>query len=405
MAVPTPHKLTLIYNQQDQGWTETFYRTSDTTENAADLPAAFFRASVSLRSRKTLLEATRSQQEGGWRRTFLDLAEIPQTENIEPANRGVCALVWLQFRGGYGRHLYLRGLPKAWVTRAESGRPQAPRAFAQAMDAYFEQIQAADLRGRLRRRDLRYREVVAFQQNADNPAYTDVLLDGHLDAAAGQHVYFSVQSLPVVRSGRNYWTVASEPGRLTIFHPWPAGLKSPLPARGRVKRLAFEYPVFDYWQFRGWNTYQPGGVYVPASFEPLHPRLFPLSPCGRIVEFLRQCYQVRMRPRVDDHTVADWVRWYFPTQHLDIKVLDNPPLNTYPRRVVPFAHLFGSRNWDLEEWPELPLGETYERTNWHHGRQRTILTGEGLAGRPRAWQVGTVGGDAYPLYDPRTGWP
>lgn len=98
-----------------------------------------------------------------------------------------------------------------------------------------------------------------------------------------------------------------------------------------------------------------------------------MNPCGRVVDVLRSCYAVPFRFFHNAPDVQTDCEWYF--------VPDD-------RKVVPFAHAFGSRIYEREELPEWPIGERYQPHPWRGGQEPCPATRGGLCGGERQWQEG-----------------
>ena len=399
----THSKLNLIYNLGDQGWTETFYRTSATVEAAAQLDAAFLRATMRLRTDGVLLEASRSQEEGGLRPHFLDLARVRGLAPGLPHTTAICAHCRIDFAGGGSRPLHVRGIPFDWVKYDKQGRGRPPQRFLDLLGEWFGHAQRVGLAGRMRRREEPWHNVTRLSESEEYPSLVRVSVGDDFQPAQGEFVYFGQAGQLAVRAEKPYWVYASSPGEVTLFETWPGTRDEPT-SNLRMKRLAFDYPAFEQIRFSHFGTYKPGAKYRPASWQEVQPGRVPFSPCQRIVDYLRRCYTTRMRFRADDLEAAEKIRWFFLDFHLERKyrppaIVDGPAL-----KVIPFATPFGSRNWLVDEWPEIPVGETWERRN-SHGVQTSVLTGEGLAGAESVWRTGATGGLPALRYSPSTGWP
>lgn len=397
-------KVNLIYNLGPQGWTETFYRLSPTIPAAANVPLSFLQAAMKLRPHACTLEATRSQEVHGLRRIYLDFAQVGGLHTRRPDVASTAAYCWIQFAGGYGRPYYFRGLPDSLVRRTAAGIDNPPPELLAGIQSYFAAMQAADLRGRLRARSEPWHRVRKLVAGGDDGDLVRVEIDGAMDVQPGDFVYFGERKNLLVSPGKAYWVETVEPGAVTLFAPWPAGLVDQWTTGLRVKRLRYEYPPLESIEFRAFSSRQTGPRYHPMTWEPLQPRAVPISTCQRIVDYARQPYQVAMRFRAEDLGDEQNVRWFVPTQYLDRKF--SPPLLTDGPRLttIPYAHPFGSRHWELSEWPELPIGETGQRSRIR-GRQRTFLTAQGLAGSESAWTDADATLDRPLKYSPATGWP
>lgn len=397
-------KLNSIYNLADQGWTETFYRSASSVESGTNVDRDYLLASMAMRPRSAFLEATRGQEVVGYRRMFLDLADTQGQHDGSPGTANVSALCRIDFVGGGYRHIHVRGLPDSLVRMRRSGGDNPPAELLESLQHWFGHMQRLQFRGRLRSREEPWYTVRETSPTEDETPYVRVEVEGDFQPNVGSYVYFGEKGSLHLKPGRAYWVLESDPGSIVLYHPWLDGLPDQ-PGRGqRVKQLAFEYPAFESLDFVRYSAYRPGPRFRAASWEPFNPRQWPLSPCGRIVDYLRQAYICGMRYRVDDVGVLDNIRWFFPTHRYVISKPTDFIEARPPQTSIPFAHPFGSRNWDLDEWPEIPLGETYAR-QYHHGRQRAVLAGYGLAGAESIWREGAVGGLPPLKFSPKTGWP
>lgn len=396
-------KLNLIFNLGANGWTETFYRAAATVEQAAQLDPAFLRATMRLRTDGVLLEASRSQEEGGLRPHFLDLARVRGLAPGDPHTTAICAHCRIDFAGGGNRPLHVRGIPYDWCKTDTKGRSRPPARFLDVLEEWFDHARRVGLAGRFRNRDEPWHNVTRLSPSEEFPGLVRAEVDDDFQPSQGEFVYFGQAGQFAVKAEKPYWVYASAPGELTLFAPWPGTHTEPM-SRLRCKRLSFDYPAFDQIRFSHFGTYKPGAKYRPATWQEVQPGRIPFSPCMRIVDYLRRCYTCRLRFRLDDWEAAEKIRWFFVDSHLERK-FSPPAIAAGPAlTVVPFATPFGSRNWVLTEWPELPVGETWERTNYH-GKQSSVLTGEGLAGAESVWRTGAAGALPALRYSPATGWP
>lgn len=395
--------LTSIYNLPQNGWTETVYRETASAKEAANVDAEYLRAALAFRPQDVTFEATRSHEEFGLRRIFLDLVAL---NGLAAGTRDAAttkALCRVDYRGGGYRHFQVRGLPDRFVIRKSDGTPNPPKNFLDMLQVWFQNMQRLSFRGRLKNADLPWFKVREYRRDPDGD-YVQILTDGDFCPEPGSFVYFGEKGQWLLKGGRHFWVERSEPGAVTLWHPWPIPMGT-FPSQGqRVRSLEFAYPEFETFEFVGYGTYKKGGVYRPMSFEPRRPRNVPVSTCQRIVDFGRKAYTVGMRFRQDDVGAIEPVRWFFLTHHLDRKFSPPAIVAEPPRTVIPYAHPFGQRNWDYNQWPELPLGEVEERQNTN-GRQTDILTGEGLVGNASHWMTGAISSVTTGKFSPRTGWP
>lgn len=395
--------LTSIYNLPRNGWTETVYREAASAREAADVDTAYLRAALAFRPAAVVLEATRAHEDFGLRRIFLDLVRLTGLAAGTRDAASTTALCRVDYAGGGYRHFQVRGLPDRFVVRKADGTPDPPKNFLDMLQAWFLEMRRLNFRGRVKNVTLPWFQVKEYRRDPDGD-YVQILTDDAFRPAIGSFVYFGKKGEWLLKGERHYWVEKSEPGAVTLWHPWPIPMDT-FPSQGqRVRALEFSYPEFDAFEFVDYGSYKKGGVYRPMSFEPLRPRNVPVSTCQRIVDFGRKSYKVGMRFRPDDVGAVEPVRWFFLTHHLDRKVKPPAVVAGPPATVIPYAHPFGQRNWDYNQWPELPLGEVELRA-YVDGRQTDVLTGEGLVGSANAWMGGAVSSVTTGKFSPRTGWP
>jgi hypothetical protein len=94
-----------------------------------------------------------------------------------------------------------------------------------------------------------------------------------------------------------------------------------------------------------------------------------------------------MRLFADDLGQAVEVVWYFVP---------------WDRPTIPYAHPFGSRDWD-DFRGQLILGEVYDKRVWYDGADPHGLDGQGFCGSQKQWFQGASVADPVRALNPRTG--
>lgn len=398
-------KLLTFWGQLQSGWTETYYRIAGNAKEATDWGGLDgYLPHLRLRDRACELQAVRAQETEGLRRIYLDLVGAHGALTGTPSVPGLAAYCWLSFEGGYGRPLYLRGLPDEWLRRAESGADDPPAALTAALRDLLDGLRRLDLRGRLRDRSEEYHDIHTIGPHPDSPTLTLAETRDGWTPRVGDYVAYGGTWRVGPQLDRPYLVVEVSGGVFATNAPWQIGLGDQAGVDVRVKKLAYHYPRFEALEFRRFTRRATGSRFWPASWEALHPRRVGLSTCGRIVDMLRSGYEADMRFRLADPAAIEPVRWYRPTRRLDFTAVGQVVTDEPPTSVIPYPHPFGSRKWDEEEFPPAPLGETYMRRP-DRGRQKTILSGRGLVGTAEEWANGVRPGKKPPKFSRRTGWP
>jgi hypothetical protein len=138
------YKITIFYNQYDQGWTETFYTNQTLTPNSFDFPAfvKFLQASINIRGDGVYIYGARWTQLGAARVNYSELFEDTYASGATAGLEEVTAVDYvvkiLNVQNQY-RHLYLRGLPQVDVVRDEgSGAPKPTAALINGINKYIQ---------------------------------------------------------------------------------------------------------------------------------------------------------------------------------------------------------------------------------------------------------------------------
>jgi hypothetical protein len=112
-----------------------------------------------------------------------------------------------------------------------------------------------------------------------------------------------------------------------------------------------------------------------------------VNPCGRIVDFSRVCYHFRTRD-IQNGPLKTAVYYFVPRD----------------RPVIPFATVFGIRNWEQQEIPA-GIGEEPGRGPYYRGTDTLGLTGDHFCGTEQQWLRGASPLDPLPDINPATGQP
>lgn len=391
------YKVTLIYTLYDQGFTETYYRAANSARAATDFGGeSGLSPWLEFRPRDCLIEAIRAQEVGELRRIYIRRVITRGGPYLDADVTSVCARLYINFDGGSGRHLYLRGLADHLVRRDVNGKDNPSDLFWQSLERLRRRMRELNLAGRRTVQTEKFR-LYSLSPFPGNSLFSIAAVDPAFKVAAGEYVDLGgpmVFGLP--REKRFLVVEAETPGTVVISYQWPESLPAitaDLASWIRVKR--FDYPGFDDVRFSTFSKYSTRAKYRPASWAPLTPLVSVLNPCGSVVDYLRQCYTAEMRINRDDAATTVPVAWYFTD---DLGGADR-------RRTVPYEHPFGSRNWDLGEEYETVLGEVYSPRPWYSGRAPVELSGIGICGSAAAWQNGAGSGDFIPPLNRGTGQP
>lgn len=391
-----PHLVTLIYRHGEKhGSTETFYRDAEDGRRASDFGGPDGLAPfLNLRPASTVLQAIRAQEESGLRRVYLRLCWIHGRKNTPaPDNPGIAAKIQFPVSGGGHRGYELRGLIDSHVARDALGNDAPGPGFLSDLAQLGRRIGELSLCARSLRRQHPKNEVLRYGLDEDNPGATLVeLRNPEFVPAVGSYVDFGGGGLRWLLRSRGYVVLASRPRFLSVYHEWgdvrdiDVGAERLL-GDGPVwcRQLEYDYDRLGELEFTGFGTYPTGPAYFPCSWAVESPWRSPLSPCGRIVDFLRHTYTTRMAFWREDPGQTVRVRWYRP-EIIPGAALGQPQtVEEIP--AVPWEHPFASRQWERAGDFLPALGEllAYTRNN---GRPKALLRGIGLCGSRDAWENG-----------------
>jgi len=404
------YQVTVIFSLKDQGWTETYYRESDSARNAANLgtPEQMVNTWLLFRPAATVLEAVRAQQVDGLRPMYLKLYRTwLMTDLVRPDVTAASAILRVNFVGGGFRHVYIRGVADEWVKRFGDGLDDPRGVLSLRLRDLIARYRELGFRGKRTLRREKFQILRAFPHPTNPESYTQIVCRNDFSVSVGETVDFLGPDLhrtkPIlgVCREKGYLVADFQPGLLTIVNPWPENLKDQTFRGNYVRRFEYDYPAFEDVEFVKFGTFRTSTRYHAASWAPDNPTASPINPCGRIVDYLRVCDRVRMRLFFD--TAAEIpVTWYFVNDppRGPFEPLANPP-QTRPnipgpvaRHAIPFEHPFGSRHWDLANGlPQLLIGELYQPRTWYSGRPPVELDGGFACGDLGQWGVGASGGD------------
>lgn len=391
------YQVTLIYSLFDQGWTETYYRPANSARAATDFGGESGLAPwLQFRPRECMIDAIRANEVDGLRRVFTRLVQTRGGPFLDPDITSVCARLYVNFNGGSGRHLYLRGLSDSQVKRDERGRDVPGSTFFESLERLRRRFRDLNLAGRRTVQTEKFR-LFSLAPFPGNSLFAIATVDPDFKVAAGEYVDLGGPLVIGIPREKRFLVVEADiPGTVIISYQWPEDFPSITADRDswiRVKR--FEYPGFSDVRFSTFSKYSTRSRYRPVSWQPLVPLVSALNPCGSIVDFLRQCYTCEMRINRDDAATTIPVVWYFVD---DLAGADR-------RRAIPYEHPFASRNWDLNQEYETVLGEVYSPRPWYNGRAPVELSGIGLCGSAAAWMNGAGSLDSIPPLNRATGQP
>jgi len=399
------YSLALIYSQGTRGFIENFYRQADSARQAGDFGGAAGLAPFLIsRPFFTRLQAIRAQEETGLKRLHLRLHWLEGNKNLMTPNvTSVAAKFRLHFEGGGSRGLEFRGVDDSLVSRLGDGRPDPAPEFLLMVQKLSDRIQELQLRGRRLVKHPKH-IVHSYGPHPESSALTLVRLRfSDFAPAPGSYVDFGGgRGLDYLQPERGYLVLDSEPGWLSVWRQWRD--TAPVVGNGRVwvRQLEYDYPRLGPLELADFGSYATGPAYRPASWAALEPWRCPISPCGRIVDFVRTTHDGDMAVFRSDSSVTLRVRWYFPELLPD-------PQEGQPRTVeeipaVPHEHPFGSRLWEQhgDFLPSLGMRYTDARNS---GRPSALLRGVGLCGSPDAWTNGAAADEPFRPLNATTGQP
>lgn len=382
------YRISFIYKLANKGWTETYYREANSAREASDFGGAVgLTPWLQLRTSPVILQAIRAQELDGLKRMFLRLCWLPGTKILgTPDVTSTMAHLHIPFQGGSHRRLDFRGLDDFYVQRNTAGQDTPGPGFMPLLADLNQRFRELDLRGQ---RLVKHPEhlVASFGLHPDSELLTLVTLRyPGVVAQTGQYVDFGGGRMMGLVRGRGYLVIDSQPGFLTLLHPWDPDMAD-WNGGGKiwVRHLEYEYPRLGDLQFAGFDSHKTGPAYKPVSWAASSPWRAPISPCGRIVDFVRQAYTVDMALFRYDTSITNAVKWYYP------EILPQPrrglPTRIEEIPAVPFEHPFGSRLWEIAGDFLPSLGERKERRKYS-GRPLALVSGIGLCGSLDAWMNG-----------------
>lgn len=400
-----PHyQISLIYRSGKHGFTNTFYRPAPSAREASDLGDTHALAPfLEVCPASTVLQAIRAQEVDGLKRIFLRLVYQPGKKQGHTAETpGISAKCRVRIVGGGDRGLEVRGLADALVQRDALGNDQPGPGFDQALSRLSRRIRELNFAARQLVPHPEH-QVAAYGLHPDDANLT-VIHTRYPDfvPAVGSYVDFGGGGLKWLLRSRGYLVMASEPGRIAVYHPW--GNVPDEVGRGRVwiRQLEYQFTPLGDLEFTGFGSRQTGPAYHPLSWTVARPWLVPISPCGRIVDFSRTSYTVDMAFFRGDPQAKTAVVWYRP--QIPPGALPGQPQTVEEIPAVPYAHPFGSRHWERagDFLPALGEVKDYVRNN---GRAPVELRGIGLCGSRDAWENGVSLQEPYRPINVTTGQP
>jgi hypothetical protein len=141
------YKVVYVFTSPSGGWTETFFDTIATPPTAVALDPVEYTSILAWRGGGVTLRAKKWIEEGGLRRSrVINLNLLSPRTGIDAASRmevaGVAVKVRLNFNGGGGRILQVRGVADGDIIGNESGEPQVQGVTLNGITAYLAYIGA-----------------------------------------------------------------------------------------------------------------------------------------------------------------------------------------------------------------------------------------------------------------------
>jgi len=137
-----PSKVVLFFNQDQQGWTETYYTNAVLTYQSFNTPpwVNFFQKSMAMRGPGCYLYGARWTDEAATRVNYSQVFDFAYVSvaSSGPEVTAVDACLKLLTVNEYSRHLFLRGLYQPWVIRSPvNGAPSPAPALLLAITNYI----------------------------------------------------------------------------------------------------------------------------------------------------------------------------------------------------------------------------------------------------------------------------
>lgn len=247
-------KVAYIFRSPSGGWSETFY------ESAAALPTADFinaeerRAVLDWRGGGVTLQAKKWIEEGGLRRSHVvNVNALSPRTGVSEGSRmevaGIAVKMRLNFDGGGGRVLQIRGLADSDIIGNESGEPQLVGQGLSGVNAYLRYIVFASNPYQGRRLQSigvnPWKTALTLEADSTNANWTKVTID-QADAGpiVGDLIYFrGIDPLTVPYIQGVYRVVKRAPNVSFSIPTIYRGLTAATPLRNvQWRTAAYEYP-------------------------------------------------------------------------------------------------------------------------------------------------------------------
>lgn len=193
-------KIVYVFRQFDGGWTEVFYDESGSIDDYVSVNAQEREAVLNFRGSGVTLQAKKVIEEGGLRRGKIIAVNAESTHKGSASPKdvpGVSAKCRLNFAGGGGRQLNIRGVAKSDVITSATGSGTQSALLDAGIKGYINYVKASSdpYKGKVLASAAPgshpWQDVISFTSDPDNSAWTRVNIKSTVTPpAAGDLVYF-----------------------------------------------------------------------------------------------------------------------------------------------------------------------------------------------------------------------
>ena len=243
--MPT-YKVTWIFNQHKQGWTETFYRTASNYTDAKNFALAHVPTRLGLCGRGVTIEAIRISDVDILGDGCLEVNPPNQGPYPADADNPWCAALVGLCAGDrlYRRSLWLRGIPDSWMARdAVTGDCGFPTVMKSRVDALINHLKISNWKLKVIKKTGAGTAPATITNISDNPATGRIVFTTTLAGlTVGDTVRVTDFSGPDKKKLNKTWKIMSITGTDIEVDGKFADLEdATLDAGGKMKRRIIDY--------------------------------------------------------------------------------------------------------------------------------------------------------------------